>query len=232
MGKKGDQALALLATPGAPRVMSPASLAAWLLDLPGENAFRWSPPAIASALGRWQDLGLVERVAHGVYLNLRATPRPRPAEAAPWIREGAVVSLQYVLGLSGVLNNPTEVVTCVISRSASRAVGVVGVQPYEFRFNGLRDDLIPDIASDWARDAYAANAFVPTATPEKALLDWIYLASASPLWHRPPLHDLDIEALDTERLARLASRMGLTDRLAIALQPPQRRTHQDARRHP
>jgi hypothetical protein len=49
----------------------------------------------------------------------------------------------------------------------------------------------------------------PRATPEKALLDWLYLgASRYSKIAGPPL-DLELERLDASRLRRLARAMGL-----------------------
>ncbi|MGH8398167.1 MAG: hypothetical protein ACRETA_07980 [Gammaproteobacteria bacterium] len=59
----------------------------------------------------------------------------------------------------------------------------------------------------------------PRFTPEKALLDWLYLA-VSPRSHRtwPPRTDIDLATLDSRRLARLAKTTGLGSVLADWLQ--------------
>jgi hypothetical protein len=199
------RALACLADPAAPRVMNPTGLREWLAG----QGVELGHPAMIGALAQWQTLGFVEKVRHGIYLNLRAQPCPQPDEAAPWLREGAVVSLQRVLGQSGVLNNPTPWITCVLPPSQSRAVGTIETGRHTFHFTGMRDDLIPSPGADWAADAYQPYAHVATATPEKALLDWIYLSKASPLWRLPPRQDIEVDDLDTDRLGRLAQRMGL-----------------------
>jgi hypothetical protein len=54
----------------------------------------------------------------------------------------------------------------------------------------------------------------PHATAEKALLDWLYLATSPRSTLSPPApQDVDLEALDRRRLGRLATRMGLTGAL-------------------
>jgi hypothetical protein len=59
-----------------------------------------------------------------------------------------------------------------------------------------------------------ADVKYPRATPEKALLDWLYLgASRYSKMAGPPL-DLELERLDASRLRRLARGMGLTEELA------------------
>jgi hypothetical protein len=52
------------------------------------------------------------------------------------------------------------------------------------------------------------------ATPEKALLDWLYLAR-SPRSRRtlPPKGDIDLELLDRARLRRLGRALGLASAL-------------------
>lgn len=204
-----NRALMCLAEAHAPRVMNPQNLREWL----GTQGVELGAPALISALAQWQTLGFVAKVRHGIYLNLRAQPCPQADEAAPWLREGAVVSLQRVLGQSGVLNNPTPWITCVLPPSQSRAVGTIETGGHTFQFTGMRDDLIPARGADWAQDAYQPYAHVATATPEKALLDWIYLSKASPLWRLPPRQDIDMDEMDAARLDRLATRMGLESEL-------------------
>jgi len=57
------------------------------------------------------------------------------------------------------------------------------------------------------------NVRYPRATPEKALLDWIYLgASPRTKMSGPPL-DIDMELLSKTRLTRLAKHMDLNSQL-------------------
>lgn len=54
----------------------------------------------------------------------------------------------------------------------------------------------------------------PRATPEKALLDWLYLARSLRSTLSPPsLQDVDLSELDKARLRRLAKTMGLEQAL-------------------
>ncbi len=211
---KWDSMINLLMRADAPRVLTPASFGEWL-SARGTGRERLT---VTRALARAERAGLVDKVKHGIYLNLRASPQPQPDEAAGWIRKGAVVSLQRVLGQCGVLNNPTPRITCVLSKS--RAVGMVegdgeDGNRYLFQFSGMREDLIPAVTDDWAKDAYQPYAAALIATPEKALLDWIYLSGASPRWRMPPRQDIDLDELDKAKLARLASKMGLKAELAL-----------------
>jgi hypothetical protein len=207
------RALRALSDPAAPRVFSPGTLRAWLAgqDVP------ISRPSLQEALDEWTSLALVDRVRRGTYLNLRAYPTPTLAEAAPHIRAGAVISLQFVLGQAGVLNNPTAIVTAVVPLDTHvfNAVGTVKAEgDREFQFYGMRARFVPAFAGAFAEDAYQPYAPTLTATPEKALLDWLYLAKTSPNWRAPPAHDLDFDLLDADRLTRLATRMDLLEPLA------------------
>src|SRR6266850_627803 len=73
----------------APRVLTIPMLAAALADrrkLPARNTlFRWVRDQVAD--------GTLRPVTRGLYLNQLAAPRPAAAEAAGFIRTGAIVSL-------------------------------------------------------------------------------------------------------------------------------------------
>lgn len=222
------RALGKLGEAGAPRVMNPTAVRTWL----GGAGIDLSLSAMVDALTEWQALGLVEKIRRGIYLNLRAHPRPMADEAAPFLRTGAVISLQRVLGQAGVLNNPTDWITCVLPVSASRAVGTIETDRHVFQFAGMKDEMMPSATADWATDAYQPYAHVPTATPEKALLDWIYLSKASPLWRLPPRQDIEMDDLDSEKLARLAIRMDLEKDLSHFIENRGPRSELRRRSHP
>lgn len=226
-----NRAAVLLAKPDAPRVFTRASLGQWLAERDSGIGTRVQ----GRVLQLWADLGLIERVAHGVYLNLRARPRPVLDEAAVWLRKGAVISLHRVLGQAGVLNNPTPNVTCVLPLSESRNSGVVKSAGGTFVFSGMRGDLVPQDSTAWDGDAIQAYAEAPTATREKALMDWLYLAAVRGTTSPPPRHDIDLDELDGARLRRLAGRMGLEAELDAFIDGRLARTHgqrKTARRHP
>jgi hypothetical protein len=55
----------------------------------------------------------------------------------------------------------------------------------------------------------------PQASPEKALLDWLYVArSPRSTLTAPALHDLDLEELNNAKLNRLAKAMDLQQTLS------------------
>ncbi len=170
---------------------------------------------------RWlKDLVAAEKlseVTKGVYLNRLGHRSASPAAAASHMRRGAVVSLSYVLEQAGLTNNFGETFTCVIPTHVSwttpqlseRRVPGIGT----FRFHAMRlDRMEPQDAR--TEDIYDRRFDYQRATPEKALLDWIYLANS----HRsrlvaPPL-DINADELDQRRLLRLARKMAIEPELS------------------
>lgn len=203
------KAIKALQGPSAPRIFSPTTLREWLL----ENEIEVSRPTVTQNMQAWTEAGLIRKIKHGVYLNLGANPVPVLEESAPWVREGAIVSLQTVLGKSGVLNNPTPWITCVYPHSKNPNNLTLELQGGTFRFTSINDNAIPKVSDEWYKDAFEPWSRVPTATPEKALLDWIYLGTHAYQWSLPPAHDIDWDELDSDKLKRLASHMGLTEEL-------------------
>ena len=120
-----------------------------------------------------------------------------------------------------MLNNPSLWITAVIPTATGIKGGIVDSSSHVFHFSSIRQDLLPSTTDDWAKDAYAYGAPTLTATPEKALLDWIYLSTLSNGRSRshPPRHDIDMDMLNAERLEHLSQHMGLTQELNTWLAP-------------
>ena len=199
-----NEILRMLRDRDAPRVLTTAMIQK-LLDQPRATVGR----AIRKAI----DLELLAPVRQGVFLNNMALPSPKPAEAAGFVRTGAVVSLQTVLGDSAVLNNPTPDVFCVLSMDApgtdSGAVQSPGGPRFIFRRMAPGRFNAGSVA-----DRYVAGLPYLRATPERALLDWIALgASPHSSTTPPPAHDIDIAMLDGDRMSRLADAMDLREDL-------------------
>jgi hypothetical protein len=174
---------------------------------PARNTlFRWVRDQVAS--------GVLRPVTRGLYLNQLAAPKPLAAEAAGFIRTGAIVSLQTVLGEAGISNNFPDVVTSVIPHERGRVPSVrpVKAADIEFRFHAMPARLL-DAQAGELEDRMDLDVKYARATPEKALLDWLYLG-VSPYSKitTPPL-DLEIERLDASRLRRLARSMDLAEEL-------------------
>lgn len=155
-------------------------------------------------------------MTRGLYLNQLAAPRPLAAEAAGFIRTGAIVSLQTVLGEAGITNNFPDLVTSVIPHERGHVASVrpVKAADIEFRFHSMPARLLNEQVGE-LEDRLDLDFKYPRATPEKALLDWLYLG-ASPYSKiaGPPL-DLEIDRLDRSRLSRLARSMELVEELRV-----------------
>ena len=205
----------------APTVLSRDLLARMARSAHGNRAVP------ASSLSHWlksaQARAKLPRVQRGLYLNAFRSPPGRLADAVPWLRTDAVVSLNTVLGEAGVLNNSSRAVTAVVPIDAGASPPQLGRKTTAagvFHFFGLPRRVLEAGAADDRLDPHGGVEHA-RATPEKALLDWLYLA-ASPRSHRtwPPRGDLDITLLDQQRLRRLARAMGTTQILNIWLERP------------
>lgn len=174
-----------------------------------------------STLSLWiqraADAGKLVFVQRGLYLNqFRAVPG-RLADTVPLLHKDAVVSLNTVLGDSGVLNNPSNTVTAIVPfdlGAPSPHLGRKSTKAGTLHFFGMpRHILQAGRAADRLEPEHRfAHA---RATPEKAFIDWLYLAQ-SPRSHRtpPPRGDIDIALLKLPKLRRLAAAAGLKDELA------------------
>jgi hypothetical protein len=211
---------AALSADGAPAVLN--------RDLLGRlsRTSRAGDPVPVSSLTHWlkaaRARGKLQPVVAGLYIN-RFRARPGSLEdAAHWLKVDAILSLNTVLGDAGVLNNPSHTVTAVVpidQGAPSPKLGRMPTQAGMLQFFGLPrrileagdplDRLDSPVVQDHVR-----------ATPEKALLDWLYLG-LSPRSRRtsPPREDIDLKLLDRARLKRLAHAMGLDDALAAWVAP-------------
>jgi hypothetical protein len=194
----------------APRVMTVPMIAAAFADRRKKAArntvFKW--------IRDQTDAGVLRPVTRGLYLNQLARPQPTAAEAASFVRSGSIVSLQTVLGDSGVTNSYSDIVTSVIAvrgrvAQSSRSVVASGI---EYRFHAMPARLLDDEAGDLP-DRMDLEVLYPRATTEKALLDWIYLGDSPRTKLAPPPLDIDLERVDKRRLKRLAERMKLSKQL-------------------
>lgn len=204
------RAEARLLDPETPAVLTTAMLTAMVGS--GET----TPPS-AATLQRWlRDMTAstkLREVIKGVYLNRMGHNDVTPAAAAQWIRARSVVSLTWVMEQAGVTNNIGDTITCVIPTDPSWTNPQIGDRRTAlgtFRFFAMPARLVQfDEVSPVLADVRDLRFDYPRSTPEKALLDWIYLgASARSRMTRPPM-DLDTSLLDRRRLERLAKRMGM-----------------------
>lgn len=194
----------------APAVLTTGALQA--LAISGEA----SPPSSAT-LARWlRDMTAATKlvqVIKGVYLNRMGHASVSPAAAAQYVRARSVVSLAWVLEQEGITNNFGDTITCVIPTDPSWTNPQVGerrTQAATFRFFAMPARIVMDDAAVRLREDVRDQRFdYPRATPEKALLDWIYLgASVRSRMTRPPF-DIDLTLLNKKRLLRVARHMAI-----------------------
>lgn len=192
----------------APEVMTTAMLRAMAM------AGRTDPPSPAT-FARWMlemsSTGKLSLVIKGVYLNRLGYRDVSPAAAAGYVRFGSIVSLSWVLERAGVTNNFGDTVTCIIPtapRWANPQIGDRKTSAGTFRFFGMPERLVDAGTFEDNRDL---RFDYPRTTPERALLDWIYLGASHRSRLLPPPLDLDLSILDAARMSRLVNAMGIAD---------------------
>lgn len=155
----------------------------------------------------------LQRVVRGLYLNRLINPPAQLAEAAVWLRPGAVISLQTVLGDAGVWNNYTGWVTAVVplsSRYVTPSLGRLEASGGTFVFRGLPERVLEAGSEE---DRLASELSYRRATPEAALLHWLYLSHSPRSRMSPPPWDLELGSLDLRKLKSLARSMVLSEPL-------------------
>jgi hypothetical protein len=198
-----------LADPNALRVLDKPSIVRIANDVrPGVSeptVERWIQEAVSA--------NRLQRVVRGLYLNHLISPPAQLSEAAVWLRPGAVVSLQTVLGDSGVWNNYTAWVTAVVPlsrRYTTPSLGRCETAGGTFVFRGLSESIME---AGQEQDRLTTGITYRRATPEAALLHWLYL-SESPRSDMSALPtDLILDSLNSRRLERLARAMQLEETL-------------------
>jgi len=194
-----------LAEPTALRVLDTASI----IQLAKNVRRAISKPSVERWIQEAVTANRLQRVVRGLFLNRLIMPPARLCEAAVWLRPGAVISLQTVLGDSGAWNNYTDWVTAVVplsSRYTTPSLGRVETQGGTFVFRGVPERVLEAGAEN---DRLVAGADYRRATPEAGLLHWLYLSGSPRSRMSPPPLDLDLGALDLKRLERLAGAMRL-----------------------
>ena len=127
-----------------------------------------------------------------------------------WLRPGAVISLQTVLGDAGVWNNFTDWVTAVVPLSRRYTIpslGRVETSAGIFVFRGLPETVLE---AGREEDRLASGLTYRRATPEAALLHWLYLSNSPRSRMSEPPRDMDLTVLNSRRLERLARAMQLS----------------------
>jgi len=172
------------------------------------------PPA---TLTRWinntSQREKLQPVMRGLWLNRYRSIPAQSADAVQYLRRDAVVSLHTVLADTGILNNPVRAITAVVpfdSSGPKPKLGRITTQAGVFHFYGLPREILEAGRTEDRMDTDPHYEHI-RATPEKALIDWLYLASSrySNMTAPNPV-DIDIELLNVSRLKRLAKAAGIT----------------------
>ena len=196
-----------LSEPTALRVLDKKSIVRVAQDVQPDvsepSVERWIQEAVGA--------NRLRRVVRGLYLNCLISPPAQLGEAAVWLRPGAIVSLQTVLGDAGIWNNFTDWVTAVVPlsrRYATPSLGKIETAGGVFVFRGMPESIV-EVGRE--RDRLVAEATYRRATPEAALLHWLYLSNSPRSRMSSPPLDLDLERLDRQQLKRLARAMDLAE---------------------
>jgi len=199
--------LGLLESNEVPRVCTTEALTQLVRRVrPRANA-----DTVHSAIGGLTKAGALQKVSRGLYLNRRCRPAVEVAEAAQHTRQGAVVSLESVLGECGFLNNPSAIVTAVVPQRPDKvpSVGLVKTSGGQvFRFHALPPQFFSSTQEE-ERLQLQAGRHCPMARPEAAALHWLHLALSPRSSLRMPPQDVDFSVLDAELLRKLAQHWGL-----------------------
>jgi hypothetical protein len=194
-----------LADPNALRVLDKLSIVRLANDVrPGVSeptVERWIQEAVSA--------DRLQRVVRGLYLNRLINPPAQLSEAAVWLRPGAIVSLQTVLGDAGVWDNYTAWVTTVVplsSRYTTPSLGRRETAAGTFVFRGLPESILE---AGREEDRLTAGITYRRATAEAALLHWLYLSESPRSGMSAPPTDVHLESLNSRRLERLANAMQL-----------------------
>ena len=196
----------VLADPSALRVLDKPSIVRLAgdarPDVSDATVERWIQEAVSA--------NRLQRVVRGLYLNRLISPPAQLSEAAVWLRPGAVISLQTVLGDAGVWNNFTDWVTAVVPlsrRYTTPSLGRVETAAGIFVFRGLPETVLE---AGREEDRLAGGPTYRRATPEAALLHWLYLSNSPRSRMSEPTLDMDLTILNARRLNRLSRAMQLS----------------------
>lgn len=165
-------------------------------------AGRVNPATVRTQLSRWVRAGRVYQLRRGLYAL--APPyqkvKPHPFLVANRLVRGSYVSCQSALAYHGMIPEHTPVVVSVSTRRPCRWDTPLG----SFQFRHIRRELLYGFSR--LEMSQGQQAFV--ATPEKGLLDLVYLqpgADAPEYLQELRLQNLD--TLDLEELKRQAERV-------------------------
>jgi predicted transcriptional regulator of viral defense system len=161
------------------------------------------PAGVRRQLSRWVEAGRLLKLRRGLYAL--AAPfqkiRPHPFLVANRLVPGSYVSLQSALAHFGLIPESVPVTTSATVGRPGRWDTPLG--SYEFRH--LQEELF----LDFQRTPLAGGQEAWIATPEKALLDLVYLEpEGDSMAYLTELRLQNLEGIDPRELRRLAEASG------------------------
>ena len=162
-----------------------------------------SPVTIHLQLSRWAKVGKIIPLRRGVYVLAEPYRKvsAHPFSLANRIKRGSYVSLQSALAYYGIIPEYVPVITSVTTGRPEMVTSGVGT----FAFRHVRKSLF----TGYRRIEVTPKQFAMIATPEKGLLDLVYLTPEAD--RREYLSELrlqHLDQLDMETLSRLADESG------------------------
>lgn len=161
------------------------------------------------AVWRMSKRGLLSRVANGVYLN-KLVQDASGLDFVSILKPNAYVSLEWALNHWGISTQSPVALTCVTTANAKE----YRTPEFTITFRTISEHLFWGFIEKQTR--YSKYRI---AEPEKALLDWIYLALQSGL--APNLDEIELKPIDKRKLVKYVDkypgtvRKALTDSLAF-----------------
>jgi predicted transcriptional regulator of viral defense system len=154
-------------------------------------------------LSRWVKAGRLLQLRRGLYVLAPAWRKvePHPFLVANLLQPGSFVSLQSALAFHGVIPEHVPTVTCAGPGRPETVHNPLGA----FQFNHLAARLLVG----YSRMEMAPRQFAFVASPEKSLLDLIYLtAGADSPEYLGELRLQNTNAINVQKLHDLAERSG------------------------
>lgn len=135
--------------------------------------------------------GMVERLTRGVYVNAVFKGRPRIEEAACFIRTPCYISCEWALNWHGITIQAPSVCTVLTLSTAVGEARRLTWRGTGIEFSRITEKLFTGFSME---DGFSI------ATPEKALLDTIYLRKGLPV-----RDELELEGVNSVLLRKMAT---------------------------
>ena len=146
--------------------------------------------------------GVIARVCRGVYHNSLFHPRPGIEEVGCFVKSPSYVSCEWAMNAHGVILQVPSVCTVLTLAPNSGARDKIAWDGAVLEFSRISPRLFY---------GYKNAGGFNLASPEKALLDAVYMRGAIPF-----ADELEMDRLDTAKLAELAASFPLTVRRKIS----------------